>query len=244
MSELSDKAIEQLQQAVKGELIIVDGEELTTRPVYRVPLEQYQKEPQPATLTLHSLTALVEYVNSVDKGKLDAPLFIHVESPSRVTVLTDLYGISKQRDALIVALFDHERFGFGEYLDNEDFIVMLLSRFVGTTERAGVLRVVGNIKSGQVTQRQDDGMTQTVTAKAGVVRVEEVDVPIPVHLAPFRTFPEVNQPVSPFILRMEEGDPLPQCALFEADGGAWQNEARQSIKDFLKAALPEATILA
>ena len=60
----------------------------------------------------------------------------------------------------------------------------------------------------------DDGVGQTVTAKSGVTRTTKVDVKNPWMLAPFRTFPEVAQPESPFILRMDKDS---QCALFEGD---------------------------
>jgi len=61
--------------------------------------------------------------------------------------------------------------------------------------------------------------------------VSDVLVPNPVVLAPFRTFPEVIQPESKFIFRMQSG---PQAALFEADGGAWRNEAMGRIKTYLE----------
>jgi 16S rRNA U1498 N3-methylase RsmE len=44
----------------------------------------------------------------------------------------------------------------------------------------------------------------------------------------------VLQPESDFVFRMKDG---PRCALFEADGGAWQNEAIDNIKKHLEASL-------
>ncbi|OSA97223.1 hypothetical protein B2H85_16310, partial [Clostridium botulinum] len=57
-----------------------------------------------------------------------------------------------------------------------------------------------------------------------------------VALAPYRTFPEVQQPTSKFIFRMQQG---PKAAIFEADGGAWRNQAMQSIKAYLQEELKE-----
>lgn len=55
---------------------------------------------------------------------------------------------------------------------------------------------------------------------------------------PYRTFLEVDQPVSEFIFRMKQDkyDGV-LCALFEADGGAWKMEATERIKKYLESEL-------
>jgi hypothetical protein len=243
---IGKETVQAFQDSVKTEIIKVNGEEFVTRPVYREPVEQYEKEPQPGILALHSLTALVEYVQKVINADIgpEQMHFLHVISPIEVSVRSNLYGESKQRDTLAVAKFEPAAFPFSYYQNNEEFIVFLQARFDLTEDRDKILRIVGNLKDENVKNFADDGTTQTVVAKAGIARVEEVGVPNPVRLAPFRTFPEIDQPESPFILRMKQGQPFPQCALFEADGGAWANTARESIKEFLKAELPDTTILA
>ena len=88
----------------------------------------------------------------------------------------------------------------------------------------------------------DDGVTQTVTAKAGVVLSKDVRVPNPVSLRPYRTFREVLQPASSFVLRLQGGgkaSTTPVGALFEADGGAWKVEAMRNISTYLRSFLPE-----
>lgn len=63
-------------------------------------------------------------------------------------------------------------------------------------------------------------------------------VPNPVILAPYRTFPEIEQPLSKFIFRMKN-DRGPEAALFEADGKAWRNKAIRDIKEYLEKALED-----
>ena len=75
-----------------------------------------------------------------------------------------------------------------------------------------------------------------VTIKTGIASVGEAEVPNPVTLAPYRTFPEIEQVESKFIFRMKEG---PLAAIFEADGGAWKNEAMKRIKEYLVENLKE-----
>lgn len=65
--------------------------------------------------------------------------------------------------------------------------------------------------------------------------LQEVEVPSPCRLMPYRTFTEVKQPMSSFIFRVKDNDRLGvSCALFEADGGAWKNEAKKNIKEYLE----------
>jgi hypothetical protein len=70
-----------------------------------------------------------------------------------------------------------------------------------------------------------------VTAKSGISTVENVIVPNPVMLCPFRTFAEVEQPESEFVFRMQTGF---KAALFEADGGKWKLYAMQNVKAYLE----------
>ena len=47
---------------------------------------------------------------------------------------------------------------------------------------------------------------------------------------PYRTFLEVEQPASDFLLRLDKGG---RPALYEADGGAWKLEAKRNIAAYL-----------
>lgn len=70
---------------------------------------------------------------------------------------------------------------------------------------------------------------------AGVSRVGSEIVDQIVELAPYRTFPEIAQPLSKFLIRFQQSgkDGLPLVSLFEADGSMWKLEAIQSIKRYL-----------
>lgn len=55
-------------------------------------------------------------------------------------------------------------------------------------------------------------------------------------------FVEVDQPASQFIFRMKQEQGMGiRCALFEADGGAWKNQACQNIEQYLKKELSDVT---
>ena len=120
---------------------------------------------------------------------------------------------------------------FGRYMDTELFNTQLLSKFIDTPARAELFRVIKSMTKEQGCTTTDDGISQVITTKQGVSMAQNVVFQNPVPLKPMRTFTEVDQPESNFTLRVDEDA---NCALYEADGGAWKNEAVINIHDYLK----------
>lgn len=139
-------------------------------------------------------------------------------------------------EVLAIARAIVPRFPFNEFLGMEEFNIALQSKFVANDHRAILLQVVGNVSEDNVRNTGDDGVSQAVTINQGVASKAAVKVPNPVDLAPYRTFLEVTQPESQFIFRMKDG---PRGAIFEADGGAWRNQAIVNIREYLKEQLSE-----
>jgi hypothetical protein len=197
----------------------------------------------PEILTLGTLESFVQYLIENRDGLDETKLVIHVQH-DRVRVLGPAFGTFAQRAeharASLGALLDEEGFSFGRWIDPETFTVDLQRCFVPSPALAAVLKVVGNIKDETVRQLEDDGTTQTVRTKAGAI-LAEVNIPNPVSLAPYRTFREVEQPESRFVLRVRKGaeGQLPTCALFLADGEAWKLAAVESLRDWLDTRVPE-----
>lgn len=248
MSEsIHSDAVQAIKDSQKTDIIEVGGVQFVSRPVFEPP-----KEATPATLKLNTLTGLIDYVNNgADAVTSDETgLMVHVASEREVNVVSGLFGRAEQRkiyaSATADAVLSKSDFLFGNFYDCESFVIKLLSLFEDFDGRAPVLKIVGNIKEENVRQASDDGVTQTVTARSGIARVEEVPVPNPVHLAPFRTFREVTQPLSPFVLRMKQGREggLPTVALFEADGGKWKLDAIQFIREYLSGKIESVPIIA
>ena len=85
-----------------------------------------------------------------------------------------------------------------------------------------------------------DTMTEPTKKRALTVQIEyvpneqrtalETSVLVKSSLAPYRTFLEVEQPESDFVLRVNKEAKL---ALFEADGGFWKLEAVRLVKEYL-----------
>lgn len=202
--------------------------------------------PEPKAINISTLQGVADFVNSHDKAK---GFVIVVDNPTSVRVTIPHTGPMAQTLTYVAAgpLLPDVR--YSQYLSIEDFQIMVQSRFIQTVERDAMLKVAGNLKSGIQGDVQDDGVSQTVATSASITRAERTPIKNPILLAPFRTFPEIQQPVSPFILRMQQtkqGDvQTVSIALFEADGGAWRVEAISAIGAWLKSKIDgEPTILA
>lgn len=237
MSEISNEAVKAIQDSVRTEAISAEPDQFLTRPVFAPPVEATAE-----TLGVHTLTGLVDYLSAnIDKVTPESHA-IHIVSPTEVNLVGVLGGRPKRRDVLLAAEANPCAFSFGSFQSCEQFNIALQSLFADAGDRADVLKIVGNIKEEVVGQFDDDGVTQTVTARAGVARVSEVPVPNPVHLAPYRTFAEVEQPLSPFVLRMKKGmaeGTTPTCALFEADGAKWKLAAIEAVAKYLRIKVAE-----
>jgi hypothetical protein len=237
---IDESFIEKIVGLADAKIVEVDGRSYSTKGI--VPVQ----EPMALHLGVNTLTAVSDYLKD-NKDNLDlSKIMVLVHGPERVEVFSTLTGDFKRRDGFIMAVPRLRKFVWGQYMAVEQFIISLQSLFVETEEVVKVIKLVGNLTDSKTTNFNDDGVTQQVTAKVGITRVENVAVPNPVTLAPFRTFLEVKQPESDFVFRIRSAaNDAPQCALFEADGGAWELQAVASVKAWLEENLPDGvTILA
>lgn len=194
--------------------------------------------PKASAIEMHTLSSLVDYIKShVDAMAED--MIIHIVSPEEVRFFSML-DENRQRETLVVVNAQIPSFSYGKFIDHETFCINVQSKFVNDpdTDKQLLLRFAGTVESGSVAEYGDDGVTQKATVRQGIASKTEAVVPNPVNLKPFRTFVEVPQPASDFVFRMNQSRVGGiECALFEADGGAWKNDAMKNIKDYLTLAL-------
>jgi hypothetical protein len=229
---------EAIQRSAKVEHVTIDERRYTTAALVPV------KKPEPAPIAISTLTGLVEFHENCESDTGEFQPIVVVDGPQSVRIVSPLDEEFQQRMCFLVAKNELRPFPFGQYLEVDTFIVSMLSMFVQDEMTKTILQILGTLQDGTVLTYDDDGTSQKVTAKTGIARVGDTKVPNPVELAPFRSFPEIEQPASRFVLRMRSGSPMPTCALFEADGGAWRNEAIARIKTWISGKLPDAVILA
>lgn len=189
------------------------------------------------SIGLNTLSGMVNYIKA-NIERINKPLILHVKSEKYVS-LKGVLEIDGSRELLVNSKAIIPEFNFDSYYNVEEFNIALQSKFVENDDRNILLQVVGNVSEDNVKKVGDDGVSQAVTINQGVASKADVKVPNPVELAPYRTFLEVDQPESQFIFRMKDG---PRAAIFEADGGAWRNQAIVNIREYFKEEL-ESEIL-
>ena len=202
-------------------------------------------------MEIATLSGLAGYIKSgVDEGCYSTLLVVCIERHDAIYVYEYL-NQDGDRPSRLVVKPETPKLTLDRFMPLEEMNIMLQSCFIQTPDRDIALTVIGNITDGQVNSFSDDGVSQQVTVKAGVQRVGLEKVPNPVFLRPYRTFIEVQQPASPFVLRLRSGQgDAPTAGLFTADGGMWMIQARRDIEAYLREALQqeiedgEVTILA
>ena len=196
--------------------------------------ELYPTIYHPDTLPLHSLEAMVKMVLT-EAANVGEPLYITI--PDHLTVRC--YG-QPQPDARFFRQVYYEARatdvpGFQDgFREREKAIIELRSRFASGEGVEYLLDLLSRISKDSGVTTTDNGVSQTVEARQGVALKATVQLRPRVPLRPFRTFQEVEQPESEFLLRMDEEGNI---GLFEADGGMWKLTARQTVKAFLEAKL-------
>lgn len=223
--------VEKLLQVAAPQTLLLNGLSYTDRALSVV------APPMLSTVPLLTLTGLVDLVKAKTDDLKTEGYLLHVCSHTKVQLVSkysDGYG---RRTVLASSICDDgQSFAFGKFMEREEFVIGLQSRFVSTEALLGVLKVASNLEASIVTQSEDDGISQRTTVKQGIALKETVTIKGRVKLAPYRTFREVEQPESEFVFRLRSNSAeIPACALYEADGGKWKLDAVEIIKRWLVA---------
>lgn len=240
MSGIIKEAIEYVVSLRKPEVQEIDGITYSDKE-----LSPVIHNPKARAIQMNTLTSLVDYIKArVDE--MDEKMIVHVQSPTKVSLYSALDG-ERIRENMVEVVARVPNFEYGRFIDHERFCIGLQAKFLEDPEsdRALVLKFAGTVEDGTVSQYSDDGISQKATIRTGIASKGDAIVPNPVKLRPYRTFHEVQQPISEFIFRMKSDDGV-WCALFEADGGAWENVAMKNIKEYLEVELadyPNFTII-
>lgn len=194
-------------------------------------LKRYHSFPTAVELRVNTLTAVADYIKG-KREELRETMILHVVSPTQVRLYSGLIDERIREDLLRADAIVNE-FVFDHYYSQERFLIELQANFLETDDLRTIMQVAGNIKTGTTANYSDDGISQKTTVKMGV-ELNDVIVPNPVKLRPYRTFAEVEQPESAYVFRIQDTDKGPQFKLVEADGGLWKNATMKKIKEYLE----------
>lgn len=221
--------LNRLLELKRPETVEIKNQTFSTEHLHLIP-----DSPSVDAIGIHSLTGVVDYIKSNFDSR--SKLLIHIESPTQLRLVDALDNTNDRRvylksEAILPNII------FDRFIDREQFQIMLQANFVQTPDHLAVLDIVSHIhiENGNV-ELKDNGLTQSVTTKAGAATLSATPIPPKVSLKPFRTFVEVSQPASDYILRLNDKG---HVALYEADGGSWQLEAIENIAEYFKNVLEE-----
>ena len=189
----------------------------------------------PATLQLHSLDSIVKMIRTEAIHLADAntpALFVNIPSPTNVTCFSQPDFTQRCVRAVFYSASATDVPGWDAKvtLGFEEAQIALRTRFQETGDSLYAMKLVNDISLGAKVIYNDNGVATTVTTKSGVsLQTNEAIRPI-VKLRPYRTFQEVEQPESTFLIRINDRG----ISFIEADGGMWRLTARNTIKAFLE----------
>lgn len=190
----------------------------------------------PDTLSLNSLDALVKLVKT-EASEMDTPLYITI--PDHMTVRCFGQPSADERYFWQVYYEAHATDvpGWGEKntLGFEEAQIALRTRFQETQDTLYTMKLVSDISLGAKVIYNDNGIATTITTQKGVALQTNEQIRPIVKLRPYRTFQEVEQPESIFLIRVSDRG----ISFIEADGGMWKLSARETIKKFLEEQLPQ-----
>ena len=195
------------------------------------------------TLCVHTLTGFMDYIiTNIDalqlKVKDHTNTIIVIKNHKEVSLFGIMSKENKFRQEYVRAtlLNDFDSFKFGQYYDVENFIINMRSLFKRDVELDRIISYVSRLTANNTIETKDDGISQSAVMNKGISGAlkDKETAPSIIDLVPWRTFREVDQPVSTFIFRIKQTNGVPTCALFEADGGCWRLNAIEGIKKYLQ----------
>ena len=226
MSVLAD-FIDKIIELKEPKVIDLAGEKYSNQRFERI-------EPnvnRPYLYTVSGLDSIVQLINK-EIDLVGGFVFVRVDGPNEVYVSTS-YQPDMTRNDLYKATSDVPGFR-GGWREREEAVIALRSLFIPNEGTRYLLDLLRRMSTDSGVTTKDNGVTQTVEAKTGVSLKQNVEINPRVKLQPFRTFLEVEQPESEYLLRVDEEG---RIGLFEADGGVWKLEAKRNVKAYLESAL-------
>lgn len=205
-------------------------------------LTRYDSPEKAGAIETYSLSSMVDYIGGCSQEFPEGKdMLIHIMDPKNVRLISAL-DAERERECLFCVKAITSSFGFGQWYDQERFMIELQANFERNDDLELLMKVAGNVEKKNKQSYSDDGVSQVATMTVGVAAKADVIVPNPVELIPYRTFQEVAQPSSRFVFRIGDKDE-PAFMIVEAENGIWKNEAVANIKKYFAdiiTGMPEA----
>ena len=223
------KMIDKIVSLKETKIFEIGGQTYTDGHLTRIP----PHVDRPEAISVSGLDGVCKLIRT-ELEKVDTTIMVQAKSYKSVEVMTT-YLEDFSRNVLYRAEADVPGLRTG-FRDRETALIELRSLFIPGEGTAYLLDLLSRMTDENSVSTQDNGVTQTVEARQGIALKERVEVRPRVVLQPFRTFLEVDQPESEFLLRV---DAEKGVGLFEADGGVWKLEAKKNIAAYFAKSLSD-----
>ena len=191
----------------------------------------------PDILPLSSLDAMVKMVKTEAQRFTDDPLYITIPNHLAVQCFTQPDPNKRFFRQFFYEANATDVPGWAEKnsLGFEEAQIALRTRFQETPDTIYAMKLLSDISLGAKVIYNDNGIATTITSQKGVALQTNEQIRPLVRLRPYRTFQEIEQPESIFLIRVNDRG----ISFIEADGGMWKLAARETIKKFLDENLPD-----
>lgn len=209
------KMIDKIVSLKETKIFEINGQTYADASLTRIP----PHVDRPDCISVSGLDSICKLIRT-ELEKVDTTIMVQVKSNDTVEVMTT-YLSDFSRNTLYRAKADAPGLRTG-FRGREVALIELRSLCIPNEGTAYLLDLLSRMTN-------ENSVTQTVEARQGVALNAVVEIKPRVMLRPFRTFLEVEQPESEFLLRV---DPDEGIGFFEADGGIWKLEAKKNIADY------------
>lgn len=189
---------------------------------------EYKKR-RPRCIDVTGLDSICKLVRN-EAGHIGCQIFVRVSDYKEVSVFTTLDS-DEERFYLYKCAADTPSVTMGRFLPYENAVIEIRGLYIPNPDTDYLLKLLASVSTESKVTSSDNGVTQKVEAKAGIALNMLVEVKPRVTLKPFRTFIEVEQPESEFLLRISDKG---EIGLFPADGGVWKLEATRNVAGYFE----------
>ena len=208
----------------------IDGHTYASDALRRIDPPKYKPEP----INVTGLDSICKLVQNEVKA-VGRKIFIRIAAYNKVSVFST-YDDQYERAYLYRCEADTPNVTVDRFIGYENAVIELRSLYIPNDDTDYLLKLLSSISSESKVVSTDNGVTQSVEAKQGIALSQMVAVKPRVSLKPFRTFIEVDQPESEFLLRISSDGKI---GLYEADGGVWKLEATRNVAAYFEEALKD-----
>lgn len=223
------KMIDKIVSLKETKTFDINGQTYTDGSLTRIP----PHVDRPCSIDVTGLDSICKLIRT-ELDKLDTIVMVQAVSYRTVEVMTT-YQADFSRNILYRAKADVPGLREG-WREREQALIELRSLFIPNEGTAYLLDLLSRMSNDDSVSTTDNGVTQTVETRQGVALKQVEEIKPRVSLQPFRTFLEVAQPESEFLLRVDADKGI---GFFEADGGVWKLEAKRNIVRYFEERLED-----